>query len=86
MEISLQWRLDPEAKSFFEEAGVAAASLGVTVDLFVASEAQCGLDLMQPLPEQSGGCLYLYQHIDTAAMPQVLLCPSAVSPISLIAI
>jgi hypothetical protein len=59
------------ARSFYEEAAAAAAALGVAVDLFAASSDGCGLDLLEPLAGRSGGIMYLYQHLEAAALPQV---------------
>lgn len=68
----MQWQSNPESRGFFEDAGLAAASLGATIDLFLASSSHCGVEYMDSLVEHSGGSLYLYPQLEDAAMPQVL--------------
>ena len=70
---SQQYELDESAKRFYEEAAVAAASLGVSVDVYVASSESCGLDLIEPLAGSSGGALLFYPTLEQAALPQVSL-------------
>lgn len=67
----MQWVLNPAASAFYEEAGSAAAALGVTVDIFAASPRTCGLHAVQPLASGSAGCLRLYPSLLQAPMPQV---------------
>ena len=67
----LQWVLNPAASAFYEEAGSAAAALGISVSIFAASARTCGLHAMQALVEGSGGCMRLYPSLQEAAMPQV---------------
>lgn len=61
------------ARAFYEEAATAAAALGVSVDIYAVSSASCGLDSLEPLASRSGGVMYLYPHVDAAALPQVVL-------------
>ncbi len=68
-----QWVLNPAAGAFYEEAGSAAAALGVTVSIFAASARTCGLHAMQALAEGSGGCIRLYPSLQQAAIAQVIL-------------
>ena len=72
----MQWVLNPDASAFYEAAGSAAAALGVTVSVFAASARTCGLNAIQALVDQSGGCLRLYPALQQAAMPQVRFCSS----------
>ena len=67
----LQFRPDKSAKAFYEEAAIAAASLGVCVEVYVASPSSCSLELMEPLASNSGGILHLYPTLEQAALPQV---------------
>lgn len=67
----MQWVLNPAASTFYEEAGSAAAALGMTVDIFAASQRTCGLHAIQPLASGSAGCLRLYPSLQQAPMPQV---------------
>ncbi len=69
----MQWVLNPAASAFYEEAGSAAAALGVTVSIFAASARTCGLHAMQALADGSGGCIRLYPSLRHAAMAQVIL-------------
>ena len=66
-----QWVLNSDASAFYEEAGEAAAALGLTVDIFAMSPRTCGLNAIQALASGSGGCIRLYQSPQHAAMPQV---------------
>ena len=67
----MQWVLNSAASTFYEEAGSAAAALGMTVDIFAASQRTCGLHAFQPLASGSAGCLRLYPSLQQAPMPQV---------------
>ncbi len=67
----MQWVLNPAASAFYKEAGSAAATLGMTVDIFAASPRTCGLHALQPLALGSAGCLRLYPSLQQAPMPQV---------------
>lgn len=67
---TVQWVLNPGASAFYEEAGSAAAALGVTVSIFAASARTCGLHAMQALVGLSGGCIRLYPALQHAAIPQ----------------
>ena len=67
----VQWVLNSGASAFYEEAGEAAAALGLTVDVFAISPRTCGLNAIQALASGSGGCIRLYQSLQHAAMPQV---------------
>ena len=66
-----QWEPNEAARPFYEEAGGAAASLGIAVDVYALGEASFGLDMLQPLPNRSGGTLLLYPLIEDAALPEV---------------
>ena len=69
-----QWEPNEAARPFYEEAGAAAASLGVAVDVYALGEDSFGLDMLEPLPGCSGGALQLYPRIEDAALPEVGLC------------
>lgn len=60
-----------EASDFYEEAGVAAAALGVCVDVYAVCPAFVGLDLLHPLAARSGGMVRLYPSTEDAPLPQV---------------
>lgn len=60
------------ARQFYEQAAVAAASLGVCVDIFVAGVRHAGLAQLEPLANSTGGALFLYPSLEEAAMPQDL--------------
>lgn len=74
--------LNPAASAFYDEAGSAAAALGLSVDILVVSARSCGLNAIQALASGSGGVLRLYGSLQHAAMPQVRpqkkLCPCRV--------
>lgn len=72
----LQIAIDPEAREFYEEAAAAAAAMAVCIDLYVVSEAGCGLSAIEPLTVSTGGLLFLYPTPQQAALPQVLVPPS----------
>lgn len=67
------WQLvvNTEASGFFEEAGVAAAALGVCCDVYALCPHFVGLELVQPLAGRSGGVVRLYHTLDDAPLPQV---------------
>ena len=65
-----QWVLNSDASAFYEEAGEAAAALGLTVDIFALSPCTCGLNVIEALASGSGGCIRLYPSPQHAAMPQ----------------
>ena len=65
-----QVEADPAALHFYEEAAAAAADLGVSVDIFAASEEGMGLTFLEPLNSITGGATYLYHALDEANLPQ----------------
>lgn len=73
----VQWVRSKSARAFYEEAATAAAALGVSVDVYAVSAGGCCLDAMEPLASRSGGVMYLYPHVEAAALPQVHLMPSS---------
>lgn len=66
-----QVEADPAALHFYEEAAAAAADLGVSIDVFAASEEGMGLTFLEPLNSITGGATYLYHVLDEANLPQV---------------
>ena len=71
LEALAQWVLNSDASAFYEEAGEAAAALGLTVDIFAMSPRTCGLNAIEALASGSGGCIRLYPSPQHATMPQV---------------
>lgn len=65
-----QVEADPAALHFYEEAAAAAADLGVSIDVFAASEEGMGLTFLEPLNSITGGATYLYHALDEANLPQ----------------
>jgi hypothetical protein len=63
--------LPPSTRQFWEQAAVAAASLGVCIDLHAVGATALGLPVLGQLPNASGGAMFLYPSPDEAAMPQV---------------
>ncbi|WIA11779.1 hypothetical protein OEZ85_011873 [Tetradesmus obliquus] len=63
---------DPKSRSFYEQAAVAAASMGVVVDVFAAARGYIGLQTLEPLVNSTGGALYLYPSAEEATLPQDL--------------
>lgn len=63
---------DPKSKTFFEQAAVAAASMGVVVDVYAAARGFVGLQTLEPLVNSTGGALYLYPSAEEATLPQDL--------------
>lgn len=63
---------DPKSRSFYEQAAVAAASMGVVVDVFAAARGYIGLQMLEPLVNSTGGALYLYPSAEEATLPQDL--------------
>jgi hypothetical protein len=63
---------DPQAKAFYEQAAVAAASMGVVVDVFAAARGYVGLQTLEPLVINTGGALHLYPSAEEATLPQDL--------------
>lgn len=65
---------DPKARAFYEQAAVAAASLGVTIDLYATAgsggNGYLGLNVMEPLCNSSGGSMYLYPSVEESTLPQ----------------
>ncbi|CAG9461729.1 unnamed protein product [Pedinophyceae sp. YPF-701] len=65
-------RVDVKSRAFYQDAAIAAAALGVCVDLFVTppTQADLGLEALEPLTSNSGGCLLLYPPpIEVATLP-----------------
>eukprot|EP00195_Chlamydomonas_chlamydogama_P017072 CAMPEP_0202896248 /NCGR_PEP_ID=MMETSP1392-20130828/5266_1 /ASSEMBLY_ACC=CAM_ASM_000868 /TAXON_ID=225041 /ORGANISM="Chlamydomonas chlamydogama, Strain SAG 11-48b" /LENGTH=777 /DNA_ID=CAMNT_0049581523 /DNA_START=303 /DNA_END=2636 /DNA_ORIENTATION=+ len=67
---SWQEDVSPQTRQFYEQASVAAASLGVCVDMFAISAGAVGLPVMEPVCNASGGAIYLYTSVDESALPQ----------------
>eukprot|EP00878_Enallax_costatus_P044208 GHUV01052560.1.p2 GENE.GHUV01052560.1~~GHUV01052560.1.p2 ORF type:complete len:101 (-),score=34.94 GHUV01052560.1:237-539(-) len=63
---------DPKSKAFYEQAAVAAASMGVVVDVYAAARGFVGLQTLEPLVNSTGGALYLYPSAEEATLPQDL--------------
>ncbi|KAF6265854.1 hypothetical protein COO60DRAFT_1697553 [Scenedesmus sp. NREL 46B-D3] len=63
---------DPKSRSFYEQAAVAAASMGVVVDVYAAARGYIGLQTLEPLVNSTGGALYLYPSAEEATLPQDL--------------
>lgn len=63
---------DPQAKAFYEQAAVAAASMGIVVDVYAAARGYVGLQTLEPLVNSTGGALYLYPSAEEATLPQDL--------------
>eukprot|EP00879_Flechtneria_rotunda_P001812 GHRR01001976.1.p1 GENE.GHRR01001976.1~~GHRR01001976.1.p1 ORF type:complete len:996 (+),score=422.55 GHRR01001976.1:2722-5709(+) len=63
---------DPKSKSFYEQAALAAASMGVVVDVYAAARGYVGLQTLEPLVNSTGGALYLYPSMVEATLPQDL--------------
>jgi hypothetical protein len=63
---------DPASRAFYEQAAVAAASMGVMVDVFAAARGFVGLQTLEPLVNSTGGALYLYPSAEEATLPQDL--------------
>ena len=61
---------DPQAKAFYEQAAVAAASLSVNIDLYAAANGFIGLQTLEALPNGTGGAMYLYPSVEEATLPQ----------------
>jgi hypothetical protein len=72
-ELQLQYPVqDPQSKSFYEQAAVAAASMGIVVDVYAAAKGYVGLQTLEPLVNSTGGALYLYPSAQEATLPQDL--------------
>lgn len=65
-----QVEADPAARHFYEGAATAAAALGVSIDLYAASEEGVGLTYLEPLSSTTGGVTYLYPALAEANLPQ----------------
>jgi hypothetical protein len=63
---------DPKSRAFYEQAAVAAASMGVVVDVYAAARGYIGLQTLEPLVNSTGGALYLYPSAEEATLPQDL--------------
>lgn len=63
---------DPKSKAFYDQAAVAAASMGVVVDVYAAARGYVGLQTLEPLVNSTGGALYLYPSAEEATLPQDL--------------
>lgn len=63
---------DPQSKAFYEQAAVAAASMGIVVDVYAAARGYVGLQTLEPLVNSTGGALYLYPSAEEATLPQDL--------------
>lgn len=71
--MQLQYPLqDPQSKAFYEQAAVAAASMGIVVDVYAAARGYVGLQTLEPLVNSTGGALYLYPSAEEATLPQDL--------------
>lgn len=72
-DLQLQYPVqDPQSKAFYEQAAVAAASMGIVVDVFAAARGYVGLQTLEPLVNSTGGALYLYPSAEEATLPQDL--------------
>lgn len=63
---------DPQSKAFYDQAAVAAASMGIVVDVYAAARGYVGLQTLEPLVNSTGGALYLYPSAEEATLPQDL--------------
>eukprot|EP00200_Dunaliella_tertiolecta_P008044 CAMPEP_0202381876 /NCGR_PEP_ID=MMETSP1127-20130417/39382_1 /ASSEMBLY_ACC=CAM_ASM_000462 /TAXON_ID=3047 /ORGANISM="Dunaliella tertiolecta, Strain CCMP1320" /LENGTH=964 /DNA_ID=CAMNT_0048980955 /DNA_START=356 /DNA_END=3245 /DNA_ORIENTATION=- len=63
-------QVDPQAASFYKQAAVAAAALGCCCDVYAVSSCAVGLDYLAPLPNSTGGAIFLYTSVDDSALPQ----------------
>jgi hypothetical protein len=63
---------DPQSKAFYEQAAVAAASMGIVVDVYAAARGFVGLQTLEPLINSTGGALHLYPSAEEATLPQDL--------------
>ncbi|GAX84626.1 hypothetical protein CEUSTIGMA_g12047.t1 [Chlamydomonas eustigma] len=62
--------LTTQSKVFYEGAAVAAASLGVCMDVFAVNPGMVGLSVLEPLCHKTGGGMYLYASAEESALPQ----------------
>lgn len=75
---------EPSARAFYEQAAVAAASMGVVVDVFAAARGFVGLTTLEPLANSTGGVLHLYPSAEEATLPQDLHRCAAAAPHSVV--
>ncbi|GMH33418.1 hypothetical protein BSKO_01252 [Bryopsis sp. KO-2023] len=58
--------------SFYGQAALVAASMGVTIDLFSVGREAAGMEILASLPEHTGGGIWLYPTVVDAMMTQDL--------------
>lgn len=59
------------ATSFYNQAALVAASIGVTIDLFGVSDERLGLEILAALAEYTGGGIWHYTSVKDAMLTQV---------------
>lgn len=59
--------------SFYNQAALVAASMGVMIDLFGVSTEPLGLEILGALAHYTGGGIWNYASISDAMMAQVVL-------------
>jgi hypothetical protein len=63
---------DMRSRAFYDQAAVAAAAMGVVVDVFACARSFVGLQALEPLVHSTGGALVLYPSAQEATLAQDL--------------